>query len=520
MSQHRTRRPAALVRGALIGLALAACGVAPSPTAQPAPTVTPLPTASPSPTPVPPVTFPLAAVTGYRNLKADTSLIELLAMARDGSLVLPCGLVEVMAVAVSPNAACAEATAIPGLLVADPKRIALLPPGLVEPQTKVLPVDGHDLFGGPAARADPYPVMGRTTKMPAAWVTYSSADVRTIVSLGDSCPDRGVAHQAITLKKGWAWVFAGGRVHYVRIRPNPTPPRTVGSGFNIVDAVPADDPGAVARLVSDADITLDDFECPVVHNWTVNGGLSFSIDPAVLPHMKNDFGIDVVTLAENHVFDRGTPGFLETLQQFDTAGILRAGAGKNLSEALAPAVIVRGGLRFAFVAFNEVPGPIPAGPAQPGVAWLNESNIRASVKLARAQGDVVVCIPQWWGGYEYHNQWTASQLKEEALFYDAGCDQILGHGTHCSGPLDFKTDASGDVHFAIGSHGNFLFGQGWSQQTSEGVIVELAFRGTHLVQARMHPYFVLDQAQVNLTDPQTDGRYVLNRLYENNTTSC
>ena len=183
-------------------------------------------------------------------------------------------------------------------------------------------------------------------------------------------------------------------------------------------------------------------------------------------------------------------------------------------------VIERGGLRFAFVAFNEVPGPIPAGPAQPGVAWLNESNIRASVKLARAQGDVVVCIPQWWGGYEYHNQWTASQLKEEALFFDAGCDQILGHGTHCSGPLDFKTDAGGDVHFAIGSHGNFLFGQGWSQQTSEGVIVELAFRGTHLVQARMHPYFVLDQAQVNLTDPQTDGRYVLNRLYENNTTSC
>ena len=64
------------------------------------------------------------------------------------------------------------------------------------------------------------------------------------------------------------------------------------------------------------------------------------------------------------------------------------------------------------------------------------------------------------------------------------------------------------------SHGNFLFGQEWSQQTQEGVLLELAFDGTDLVQARMHPYVMLEQAQTNLTDPETDGLYVLNRIYE------
>ena len=54
----------------------------------------------------------------------------------------------------------------------------------------------------------------------------------------------------------------------------------------------------------------------------------------------------------------------------------------------------------------------------------------------------------------------------------------------------------------------------WSQQTQEGVTLELAFRGTELVQARMHPYIMLEQAQTNLTDPATDGLYVLNRIYE------
>jgi hypothetical protein len=30
----------------------------------------------------------------------------------------------------------------------------------------------------------------------------------------------------------------------------------------------------------------------------------------------------------------------------------------------------------------------------------------------------------------------------------------------------------------------------------------------------MHPYIMLEQAQTNLTDPATDGMWVLNRIYE------
>ena len=64
------------------------------------------------------------------------------------------------------------------------------------------------------------------------------------------------------------------------------------------------------------------------------------------------------------------------------------------------------------------------------------------------------------------------------------------------------------------SSGNFLFGQGWSQETQEGVVLELTFRDTDLVQVRMHPYVMMDQAQTNLTDPEGDGHYVLERVFE------
>jgi len=498
---------------------LVACSSAPSPTPlptpTPAPTATPTPTPQPTPTPEPVVEFPLAVVTGYTNLKAEISLNELRSTP---GVIPPCGLQPGDLSRFADLATCVPADRIVARLEAHPKAIALLPPGLVEPKTKVLPVGGADLFGNAQARAADYPLVGHAIGLPDSWTDYAADEVRTLVSVGDSCPDRGVAYQAITLGKGWDYVFGGGRATYTRVYPNPAPAGHVGNGYLIVDAVPADDAGAVARLVSGADVTLDDFECPVVDNWRVNDGVVFSIDPRVLNHLRDDYGVDAVTLAANHLFDQGTSGFLETLDQFDRAGIARTGAGVDLADALAPALVESNGLTFGFVGFNEVPGPREAGPDAPGVAWLTKANVRAAVQGAREQAQVVICVPQWWGGYEYHGDFTQGMLEQEDMFYAAGCDEVLGHGTHWAGPIDFVKDDRG-VHVTVASHGNFLFGQDWSQQTQEGVVVELSFRDTQLVQMRMHPYVMLLQAQTNLTDPQTDGSYVLQRIFDNSDVS-
>ncbi len=40
-------------------------------------------------------------------------------------------------------------------------------------------------------------------------------------------------------------------------------------------------------------------------------------DRCALPHLRDDYGVDVATLAANHLFDRGTPGFLQTLPHRD-----------------------------------------------------------------------------------------------------------------------------------------------------------------------------------------------------------
>jgi poly-gamma-glutamate capsule biosynthesis protein CapA/YwtB (metallophosphatase superfamily) len=510
---------------ATLGTLVAACTLVPpseSPPAEPtpirasadaSPSETPSPTATPSPTPDPEVEVPLAVVTGYTAATASITLEEVRAAA--DTIRVPCGVRSYLDRAVVDGGDCLDAAEIADLLNAAPQDqplLALLPPSMVTPDVKVLPVDGADLFGGPEARAADYPVTG--TAIGAE--PYDPDEIRTLMSLGDSCPDRGVAYAAITLGRGWDWVFGGGTAEYTAVYPNPVPAGYVGNGFNIVDAVRTDNEGAVAALVSGADVTLDDFECPVVDNWRVNDGVVFSIDPAVLPRLRDTYGVDVATLAANHLFDQGVDGFLETLDKFEAAGIPTAGAGTNLDDALEPALVDVNGLTFGFVGFNEIPPAYAeATPDSPGVLWLRDENVIEAAARARTEGaDVVVCVPQWWGGAEYHAEFRGDMRRQQQVFFDAGCDQVVGHGTHWSGPIEITPDEDGAYHVTMVSHGNFLFGQEWSQQTQEGVTLELSFRGTDLVQARMHPYIMLDQAQTNLTDPATDGLYVLNRIYE------
>jgi poly-gamma-glutamate capsule biosynthesis protein CapA/YwtB (metallophosphatase superfamily) len=499
------RHRAALLVAALVVFAACVSQAASPPPSTPSPVVTPPPTPTPTlvptPTPVPRIDVPLAVVTGFTNLKDAVTEAEVRAAMEADTIIQPCELFT----AVNPVPRCLPAPEIATHLSANPLDLAMLPAGLVQPATKVLPVDGADLFGGAEARSLPYP-FHTTVDASMGWAPYVRAEIRTVISPGNSCPDRGPAYAAITLGRGWDWVFGGGTAVYNGFN--------APGGVSTVNVVPTGNEGAVAALMRSGDLTYAEQECPFVSNFRVNNGTVFTIDPAVIPLFRDTYGVDVMPFAANHPFDQGEAGFLESLDHIAAAGLPTTGAGRTLDEALTPAFFEDDGLTFAFVAHNGIPGPVPAAPDQPGVAWLTDENVFESVARARAGADVVFCVPQWWGGAEYHYDWRDPMRHQQAVYLEAGCDHVLGQGTHYSGPIDWTTDADGRLHLTVVSSGNFMFGQGWSQDTMEGVIFELTFRGAELVQVRMHPYVTLDQAQINLTDPEGDGHYVLDRIFE------
>lgn len=511
---------------------LAGCAT-PSPTPSPSstPTSVPTTTVAPSPTASPPAMFPLAVVTGLTNLKSVIALDELVALASDGQLVVPCG-VQVTQPTLTGSPPCLWADQIAEAIGADQELVALLPPGLVEPATKVLPIAGDgpfglfgpDLFGDPEARALPYPVIGSTTAyddaaLDPASTAYDASQVWTMTSIGSLCADRAAAKQAVSLGKGWDWVFNGGTARY-KGKPilNPNPPPGIGR-FPIVQPVDTGNKGVTPSILKRSDVAIADHECPIMPSkgWAPNLGSApaFSVPEDVLPRWRDFLGLDAVYLAANHMSDRGVAGIRSTLKLLDKYGMPRTGLGMNLDEALEPAYVEVAGLKVGFVAWNDVGGVARADDDTAGVPWITRTNVNEAVRQARAGGaDLVVCDPQWWGGAEYHDDLKAKQIKQLGWFDKAGCDHVIGAGTHVAGPLLLRKRPD-DISLVLASPGNYLFGQGWWQEVQEGVILDMTFRGKTLVNVRFHPYVMILAARPSLLDPEGDGHYVLERIWNN-----
>jgi hypothetical protein len=537
MSTSTTRRSFAIIAAVLAVLA----GCDPSPSSPPSqgvppptpPTssvpLTPAPTTLPSPTAAGPADFPLAVVTGLTNLKSVISLDELATLAERGDLVMPCG-VELVEPALSSAARCVAPDQIAAGIDADEELVALLPPGLVEPATKVLPIAGDgpfglfgpDLFGDAEARALPYPVTGTMTAdgtLDAAWTAYDPSQVWTMTSIGSLCSDREAAKQAVTRGKGWHWVFDGGTARYKgppTLNPNPPP----GIDQNLyVRPVDTGNDGLVAAVQRRADVAIADHECPIMptRQWSANagGGLVFSVPEDVVPEWRDTLGLDVVYLAANHMSDRGVEGIRSTLRLLDKHGLPRTGLGMNLDQALEPAYVEAAGLKVGFVAWNDVGGVARADADTAGVPWITRANVNEAVRRARDGGaDLVICDPQWWGGREYHNDLLPKQVKQLGWFDAAGCDHVVGSGTHVAGPMLLRQRPD-DVSLVLACPGNYVFGQDFFQNLQEGVILEQKFAGKRLVNARLHPYVIILGARPALTDPEGDGRYVLRRIWRN-----
>ena len=72
-----------------------------------------------------------------------------------------------------------------------------------------------------------------------------------------------------------------------------------------------------------------------------------------LSSVLQERGVDIVKLANNHVFDYGEQALLDTFTTLKEANIEQVGAGRNLEEAMEPVYFELDGKRVAFVATSR-----------------------------------------------------------------------------------------------------------------------------------------------------------------------
>jgi len=505
-----TPPPSGGVTTAPTGVANASTGSNAGATVAPSggPNATPASTVTPNPAPLPTGSFPLAVVVHNTDLRAATSSAAVRIGVTNGSLILPCGIADLKIgkTAAKLSTTCTKATDIPAKLAKSPTSVALLPAGLVDPRVKVLVVDGADLFGDTVIRTSAYPITATVAADPAGLtgdaVAYDVNDIRTIVSTGDTCPDRSVSLWANVKGKGWDWTLQGGYARY-------TGSYMSSFGWKTMSAVRTGQGiGVIWNMIKNADIAVNDFECPMVSWFKQHAhGTYFTIDPKVAG-LFGRVGMDFASLGSNHGTDLGADGIKQTLALLDANNVKYSGMDMNLADAMKPAVFDVRGLKFAFISWDATGTSRAATATGWGELHPDGSNVKKAVALAKAAGDLVILMPQWnWP--EYSAPMSKTALRQRDAWFKAGVDQILGSGTHwASGMSITKPDPKKGYQLAVTSHGNFLFGQMWSRQTQEGLIYDVTFRGKTLVQVRVHPYTVVEGGQPNLIDPTTDGAFV------------
>ena len=201
-----------------------------------------------------------------------------------------------------------------------------------------------------------------------------------------------------------------------------------------------------------ADIVFGNLETPVTSRGVKTAKTwNFRASPSLLAVVEKA-GFTVLNLANNHVWDYGEEGFLDTLKHLAQGPWSVVGGGKDRAEAEAVRVVTApSGLRVGFVGLTSThPKEGWAGPRKPGVAFSDFPRVSSVVKAAKARCDTLVV--SFHGGTELSEVPNDIQKAVARAAVDAGADLFLGHHPHVLQPVELYKGAP-----IVYSLGNFLF---------------------------------------------------------------
>lgn len=194
----------------------------------------------------------------------------------------------------------------------------------------------------------------------------------------------------------------------------------------------------------------------------------------------------------------------DTLRHLADAGLTVTGAGQTADEAHAPQIVEAGGLRLAFLAYNQVPPESFAATGdRPGLAWMDLERMTAAVRAAREVADLVIVSCHW--GIEYSAYPTANQERIAGALAEAGADLIIGHHPHVVQGVQYHAET-----FTAYSLGNFAFDIDLTAESLQGAMLRCLLDPTGVKTVEIVPVSINDCRPVVM--PPDRAESVLRRM--------
>ena len=261
----------------------------------------------------------------------------------------------------------------------------------------------------------------------------------------------------------------------------------------------------VLDTLRNSDITLINNECSISARGSALEGktYTFRAHPDTVQYHK-ELGADIVSLANNHVYDYGETAFLDTLDHLTAAGIPYVGAGRNLDEAGQAQYFIINGIKVGIIAASRAEKvyftPV-ATDDTPGIMGTYESaDFLEAVKEADAQCDILIAYVHW--GTEKSVKLETAQKEMAREYIDAGADAVIGAHTHCLQGMEFYNSKP-----VIYSLGNFWF----SNYAAETGILTLRIDRDMNVQTVFMP-LIQKNGEVRCFETQEERRELFDKI--------
>ena len=165
---------------------------------------------------------------------------------------------------------------------------------------------------------------------------------------------------------------------------------------------------------------------------------TFRADPKRLS-IYHEMGVNLVTLANNHVYDYGKASFVETIINLKNNQIPYIGAGLDIEEAKKPYYYIINGYKFAFVNATRAEKNVltPEATIDDGGVFrcYNPDALVDLIKNTKEDSDYVITLIHW--GKEDSQTLENVQIENAKLYIDAGSDAIIGTHAHVLQGIEF-----------------------------------------------------------------------------------
>lgn len=232
----------------------------------------------------------------------------------------------------------------------------------------------------------------------------------------------------------------------------------------------------IKHYIDNADIAIGNLETTFAGAARGYSNYPTFNTPEQLAQNLKDFGIDVVSTANNHCMDTGYKGLVSTLDYLDSAGISHTGTSRTQEEQNTVLIKDINGIKIAFLSFTYGTNGIPVSSERAySVNLISDELILNQLQLAKAQNPDLICVSMHWG-IEYQNTQNKEQERLADLLFQNGTDIILGSHPHVLQPMEKRTitleDGSTKDGFVIYSLGNFMSGQ-TKERTRNSIILNI-----------------------------------------------